>query len=385
MKKKILLSLSYLLTAVFASILTLTLYSHTVPRPGKLAELEQLILQRFIGQSDQTLMEDAAADAMVRSLGDRWSYYIPASQYEAYQEKVNNAYVGVGITIQRQDDPAGLLVVGVDSGGSAKEAGLLPKDLITAIEDQSTAEMTTEEARNLVRGREGTTVSMEIQRNGKLLAFTLERRQIQNQVASGEMLPGKIGLITISNFDSRCAEESIAAIQALVEEGAQALIFDVRNNPGGYANELVDILDHLLPEGELFRAVDYLGNEHVDKSDADHLDIPMAVLCNESSYSAAEFFAAALQEYEAGIVVGTQTCGKGYFQYTLPLSDGSAAALSVGKYFTPKGKSLIDTGIVPDIVVPVTQEIASEIYYKTLPREDDPQLTAAIKALADKK
>lgn len=382
MKKKLLLTLSYLLTAALASALTLAFFARsTTPRPGKLEELETLILERFIGEADQTIMEDAAADAMVASLGDRWSYYIPASKYATYRERVENAYVGVGITIQRQDEPAGLLVVQVQKNGSAWEAGMRPEDLIIAIEGQSTQDMSSDDAKNLVRGEAGTSVTMQIQRGEEILDLTMERRQIQTQVAAGEMLPGNIGLVTISNFDSRSAEESIAAVKELLSQGAAALIFDVRNNPGGYADELVKLLDYLLPEGELFRTVDYRGREQVDTSDADCLDIPMAVLCNENSYSAAEFFAAALQEYEAGTVVGVQTCGKGYFQYTLPLSDGSAVGLSVGKYFTPKGNSLIGTGILPDIEVPVEDEIAAKIYYGTLPHEDDPQLQAAIKAL----
>lgn len=382
MKKKLLLTLSYLLTAALASALTLAFFARsTTPRPGKLEELETLILERFIGEADQTIMEDAAADAMVASLGDRWSYYIPASKYATYRERVENAYVGVGITIQRQDEPVGLLVVQVQKNGSAWEAGMRPEDLIIAIDSQSTQNMSSDDAKNLVRGEAGTFVTMQIQRGEEILNLTMERRQIQTQVAAGEMLPGNIGLITISNFDSRCAEESIAAVKELSSQGAAALIFDVRNNPGGYADELVKLLDYLLPEGELFRTVDYRGREQVDTSDADCLDIPMAVLCNENSYSAAEFFAAALQEYEAGTVVGVQTCGKGYFQYTLPLSDGSAVGLSVGKYFTPKGNSLIGTGILPDIEVPVEDEIAAKIYYGTLPHEDDPQLQAAINAL----
>ena len=195
------------------------------------------------------------------------------------------------------------------------------------------------------------------------------------------MLTDKIGLVTIENFDERCAEESIAAIETLLKNGAEKLIFDVRNNPGGYASELVKLLDYLLPEGDLFRTVRYDGKEHVDTSDADCLELPMAVLVNTSSYSAAEFFAAALREYEAATVVGEQTVGKGYFQSTYQLSDGSAVALSIGKYFTPKGVSLAENGITPDVVVTVDEETAQGIYYGTLTPEEDPQIQAAIKAL----
>lgn len=215
--------------------------------------------------------------------------------------------------------------------------------------------------------------------------MTVERRAIKTVVASGRMLEGNVGLVTIENFDERCAEETIAVIDALMAEGAQALLFDVRNNPGGYKKELVKVLDYLLPEGPLFRSLDYLGVESVDNSDANHIALPMAVLVNGESYSAAEFFAAAIREYEAGFIAGSQTCGKGYFQITMKLNDGSAVGLSVGKYFTPKGVSLAEAGgLTPDIVVEVDEDTFSAIYAGTLEPQDDPQIQAALAALMEK-
>ena len=159
------------------------------------------------------------------------------------------------------------------------------------------------------------------------------------------------------------------------------LIIDVRNNPGGYAHELVDVLDYLLPEGPLFRTVDYAGKEEVENSDASCVPVPMAVLINGESYSAAEFLAAAMSEYGAAVTVGEQTCGKGYFQMTYQLPDGSAVGLSVGKYFTPNGVSLAGVGITPDVMVPVDEEIFAAIYADALEPEDDPQIQAAVEAL----
>ena len=195
------------------------------------------------------------------------------------------------------------------------------------------------------------------------------------------MLEGNIGLITIENFDSRCAEETIAAIEALRSQGATALIFDVRNNPGGYKSELVKVLDYLLPKGPLFRSEDYRGREEVDYSDESHLDMPMAVLVNLNSYSAAEFFAAALDEYDAAVMVGEKTYGKGYFQNTFRLSDGSAVNLSVGKYYTPNGNSLAGVGLSPEVEIIVDSETAAKISAGTLAPEDDPQIIAAVNAL----
>ena len=198
-----------------------------------------------------------------------------------------------------------------------------------------------------------------------------------------ELLESGDGYIKINNFDSHCARDTIAAIEELVGQGAKALIFDLRFNPGGYKHELVEVLDYLLPEGPLFRSVDYKGGEEVDYSEASYLDIPMAVLVNEDSYSAAEFFAAALQEYEAAVVVGAQTCGKANYQQTFRLSDGSAIAISTGHYQTPNGVTLAGVGVTPDIPVEVDQETYLAIYYETLDKAEDAQLQAAITALAE--
>ena len=379
MKDKLLRFLSYVVVAMLATAITLQMTVKT--GAGKLDRLENLIQERFIGDADGEAMEDAAAAAMVKATGDRWSYYIPASQYEAHKEQSENAYVGIGITIQQSEDASGFLVVTVDPQGPAQEADIMVNDLLIAVEDQDVRGMTASQVRELIRGEAGTKVSLTVMRQGEHQTLAVERRRIESPVATGEMLEGGIGLVKISNFDERCASESIAAIQKLQQEGAKKIIFDVRNNPGGYAEELVKLLDYLLPEGDLFRSVSYDGTEKVDTSDASYLDMPMAVLINGSSYSAAEFFAAALQEYQAATIVGEPTVGKGVYQTTISLGDGSAVALSTGKYFTPKGNSLTDVGVTPDVRVDVDEETEEKIYYGTLSYVEDPQIQAAIQVL----
>lgn len=379
MKDKLLRFLSYVVVAMLATAITLQMTMKT--DTGKLDRLENLIQERYIGEADGEAMEDAAAAAMVKATGDRWSYYIPASQYEAHKEQSENAYVGIGITIQQAEDGSGFLIVMVNQNGPAQEAGIQVNDLLIAVEDQDVREMTADQVRELIRGEAGTKVSLTVMRQGEHQTLAVERRRIESAVATGQMLTDGIGLVKISNFDERCASESIAAIQKLQQEGAKKIIFDVRNNPGGYAEELVKLLDYLLPEGDLFRSVSYDGTEKVDTSDADCLDMPMAVLINGSSYSAAEFFAAALQEYQAATIVGEPTVGKGVYQTTISLGDGSAVALSTGKYFTPKGNSLTDVGVIPDVRVDVDEETAEKIYYGTLSYADDLQIQAAIQVL----
>ena len=379
MKDKVLRFLSYVVVAMLATAITLQMTVKT--GTGKLDRLENLIQERYIGEADGEAMEDAAAAAMVKATGDRWSYYIPSSQYEAHKEQSENAYVGIGITIQQAEDGSGFLIVMVNQNGPAQEAGVQVNDLLIAVEDQDVREMTADQVRELIRGEAGTKVSLTVMRQGEHQTLAVERRRIESAVATGQMLADGIGLVKINNFDERCASESIAAIQKLQQEGAKKIIFDVRNNPGGYAEELVKLLDYLLPEGDLFRSVSYDGTEKVDTSDADCLDMPMAVLINGSSYSAAEFFAAALQEYQAATIVGEPTVGKGVYQTTISLGDGSAVALSTGKYFTPKGNSLTDVGVTPDVRVDVDEETAEKIYYGTLGYADDLQIQAAIQVL----
>lgn len=391
--KKVWKILSYVLVAALASVITLATVAMNAPGVktiiekgmlsgvSKLDQLEALIEEQFIGEVEKTAIEDAAASAMVQALGDRWSYYIPAEDYQAYTDQMANAYVGIGITIQVDDK--GLLVTQVNSNGPAFEAGILAGDLLVAVNGQSVRGMDVNAAASLVRGDEGTFVDITAERKGEEITFHVERRRMKVDVAKAQMLEHDIGLVTIFNFDSRCAEETIAAIESLLSQGAKYLIFDVRNNPGGYADELVKVLDHILPEGDLFRTVDYTGTERVDRSDAACLEgIPMAVLVNGNSYSAAEFFAAALREYDVAVVVGQPTVGKSYFQVTYQLKDGSAVGLSIGKYYTPKGVSLAEVGgLVPDLVVEVEGETFIAIQAGTLEPDRDPQIQAAVEAL----
>ena len=352
---------------------------------GKLDELMDLVEEKFIGESDRAAMEDAAAAAIVESLGDRWSYYIPASQMQDYNDTMSNSYVGIGITIQVREDEQGFDIAKVEKNGPAYEAGIQPGDILIGADGTNLAGKTTDEAATLVKGEEGTTVEITVKRDGKDLTFTVERRTIEVTVAEARMLSGNIGVVLINNFDARCASETIACIESLIGQGATSLIFDVRYNPGGYAHEMVELLDYLLPEGELFITEDYLGNRQVDSSDANCLDMPMVVLVNEDSYSAAEFFASALRDYEWATVVGGKTIGKGYFQQALMLSDGSAVNLSVGKYYTRSGISLAEQGgLTPDVPVEVDEEMYMNIYYGTVADADDPQLQAAVKVLTQK-
>ena len=390
--KKMSKFLSYVLVAALASMLTLVLYTPpaadptpAAPTQSKLDQLSALIQERFIGDVDVTQMEDAAASAMVEAIGDRWSHYISAEDYSSYLDQMKNSYVGIGITITVHEEGIGYNITQVTAGGPAEEAGLLAGDIVVGAAGVRFENVVDTSQSGVIRGDEGTTVDITVLRDGEEMTFTVERRVIKTVAAWGQMLPGNVGYVVIANFHSGSAEETIAAVEELIAQGAEALLFDVRNNPGGYKSELVDALDYLLPEGPLFRSLDYLGREEVDSSDPDYIDLPMAVLVNGESYSAAEFFAAAIREYDKGFIAGTQTCGKGYFQITTQLNDGSAVSLSMGKYFAPNGVSLAEVGgLTPDVVVEVDEETFNAIYAGTLDPAEDPQIQAALERLLEK-
>ncbi len=349
----------------------------------KMQSIERMLEHCFIGDYDAEVLEQAAADgaaaAMIKATGDRWSYYISASDMKSYEEQMNNSYVGIGVSIKAVD--SGMEIVSVVPDGPAAEAGILVGDICIEVEGEKTAPLGVAGTQALVQGEAGTYVAMRFLRGEKAYDVSMERRAIVSEVATLEMLEDGIALITIANFDYHSAEQALACIESAVEQDARALLFDVRFNGGGVKEEMVEILDVLLPKGDVFFSVDYRGVEEVDTSDAYCLELPMAVLVNGDSYSAAEFFAAALQEYGVAKVIGVQTTGKGNFQYTLDVGDGSAVSLSVGKYYTPKGLSLTDVGVTPDVVQDLSYEDYVSLYYRTLPHEEDEQLQAALTAL----
>lgn len=360
------------------------------PAAVKVEEIRRYLDLFFIDEYDEptvleaaeTAMGDAAAAAMVEATGDEWSYYVSAADYRKAYERNENAYVGIGVTIKNDEKGRGLIVRDIVSGGPADVGGVRLGDILIAVEGESVLEIGQDGTVDRVVGEAGTDVRLTFLRDGETLELTLTRESIVATVATLEMVDG-VGLITIKNFDRHAAEQTLAAIESAIEQDAVGLVFDVRNDPGGYSDEMVAILDRLLPEGILFQSRDYAGRKEEERSDGICVDLPMAVLVNRESYSAAEFFAAAMQEYGAAEIVGEQTYGKGNFQYEFPLSDGSAVWLSAGKYYTPNGNSLAGVGVEPDIPVELDTEQFYELYLGRLPQEEDPQIQAALEAVLE--
>ena len=332
-------------------------------------EIEKIIDDNYIGDADYNELYNAAAAAMVKSIGDKWSYFMNAEEYEAYKLSSSNEYSGIGVSV-KVNSSGEFEVFSVEESSPAANAGIAVGDIITAIDGVDVSDKTLEDVSLLIRSEVNKDFPMTLESGGDTKTVTVACEIIYKNPVSSRLLDGNIGYINISNFEAGSSENTKKAIEQLLQTGATSFIFDVRNNPGGLLTELVDLLDYILPEGDLFISVDKSGKETVQTSDKVSLKNKMIVLVNGNSYSAAEFFAAALQEYNWATVVGEQTTGKARSQITLELSDGSAVHISTHKYLTPNRVDLAEAGgVTPDIAVAQDDE------------KTDKQLETAINAL----
>ena len=347
-------------------------------RYSKLKTVAEIVEKYFVADYDEAEAIEYALMGYVDGLGDQWSAYYTADQTASIEEDEANTYVGIGVTYSTEPEHLYELTA-VTAGGPADQAGLLPGDKLVAVDGVELSTLAEgEDVADLVKGEAGTLVTITVTRNGQTLTFPCTRASIRVYSTTAKMLEGNLGYISISDFDSGVHEEFAAHLQDLKTQGAKGFIFDVRNNPGGYLSVMHDILDRLLPEGIVITTVDKAGNEMPLTSDYHWIEMPMVVLTNEYSVSAAEFFAAALQEYDVATVVGAPTSGKGYSQQTFMLEDGSSVHISTTRYYTPKGNSLAETGVTPDKIVEVPLEDVYSLASGKLEVADDKQLQSAI-------
>ncbi len=327
------------------------------------------IRTQFVGEYDEDAMADAALGAMVESLGDRWSYYLDPDSYAATLLTRDNTYAGIGVTVTYTEK--GLEISEITDGGPAQQAGLEVGETITAADGTDLTGENASQGTDLIRGEAGTDVVLTVvDAQGESRQVTVTRAILKTKTVTYEMLENDIGYIAVSNFYTGSAEAAEAAVDDLISQGAKSLIFDMRNNPGGYQTELTDLMDYLLPEGPILEKGNRNGPTSTVVSDADCVDVPMAVLVNGNTYSAAELFAAELQEKVGAYIVGSPTSGKGYSQQLFVLIGSRALNLSTRTYYTGSGVSLIGTGVTLDL------EIESE-------GDEDAPLAAAIDLLQE--
>ena len=395
MKKQISLrkALAVGVLAAFAcSLVTgLTVY-HMVHPSGQLGELYDALKevnaiaeQHFVGEYETEDLIDDTLTGYAEGLGDRWTSYMTPEYYESYQDSTADTTVGIGVTVsyqEREDGSHYLRVESIAHASPAEQAGFGYYDEICSVNGKTIDELGTyEDAVEAVRGDAGEAVTLGVRRyeTEEEEAITVTRAEYDQIHVTSRMLDNNIGYICIERFTDQTDEQFQKALDSVMEQGAEKLIFDLRNNPGGQLTALVHCLDPLLPEGDIISLKNKQGKESKYTSDGEEVNLPMAVIVNEDSYSAAEFFAAALQEYGKAEIVGEKTVGKGYSQQGFPLSNGGCLNLSTNCYYTPKGVSLIGKGVTPDQEVELSEE-KTERFYVLSDKEDD-QLQAAISVL----
>ena len=265
----------------------------------KFAQVKQVVDKNYIGDADDTAISDAASSAIISAIGDKWSYYMTAEEYKAYQMYSNNEYAGIGVTIQLDDKTKGFRITAVTSDSPAAKAGLKQGDIILSIDGEDVTGKTLSDVQSTIRAKLNKTLKLTIQDSaGKSQTVTLDCTVIYTDPVTYKLMDNGVGYVQIRNFETGGGSRAVQAVDKLLDLGAKSLVFDLRDNPGGLLSELITILDHLLPQGDLFVSVDGNGKETVTQSDSVCVKVPMAVIVNGNTYSAAEFFAAALQEYD---------------------------------------------------------------------------------------
>lgn len=319
----------------------------------------------------------SAANGMVASLNDPYSAYFTDEEYQRYLSSINGAYDGIGVLIgQPTEDGAEILDVYEDT--SASEAGLLAGDFIVAVDGTGVSGLTLEEISTLIARGNGEAVKLTIKRGEESFDVDVVSGTVNIKRVEHFLYNHHTGYIRISMFSGNCAEEFREAIKDLTERRMTCLVIDLRNNPGGLLNDVVSIADTLLGECTIVTVRSNGGEEEVYTSNKKGVSVPVAIIVNENSASASEILAAAVQDNEAGIIVGMPTFGKGIVQTTRRLeSNGAWLKLTTSAYYTPSGKSINGTGVTPDMEVDLPEEMKSTPIDK-LDQEQDAQLWAAL-------
>lgn len=349
---------------------------------NKLTELKKKVDDYYLNDIDDISFTDGIYKGFISSLGDPYSTYYTADEYKALLESSSGVYYGIGASVN-QDVKTGIItIVKPFKDGPAYKAGLLPGDIIARVDGEEVTGLDLFEVVSRIKGPEGTSVNITVIRDGESLDFKITRGKVENPTVEYQMLDNKIGYIIISEFDDVTVSQFKKAVNDLEAKGMKSLIVDVRNNPGGLLDSVVNVLDRLLPPGLVVYTRDKYNNCETEMAkDYDKINVPMAVLINGNSASASEIFAGTLQDYKVATIIGTTSFGKGIVQKVIPLSDGTAVKLTVSKYYTPKGRNIHGTGIKPDIEVELDKEWQNQL---NVPIEKDNQLQEAIKLLTQK-
>ena len=349
----------------------------------KLDYVDALYRNYYVGDIDEEQLSDYLIRGYIAGVGDKYASYMTADEFTEYMQESSGEMVGIGVHIIYNGDWGALEVISVMRDSPALEAGIEPGDLIYMVGDEYVSELGYYPAVAKMQGEKGTVAQFTVRRGENYeesIPFSIIRDTVTDTTVESHMYNGDTGIIRITQFAENTGENVKVAITDLVSKGAKKLIFDVRYTPGGALNGIVDTLDYILPEGPIIRIVDKEGNEDVIESDKTWLDMPMAVLVNGSTASAAELFTSALQDYDMATIIGTQTYGKGTMQTVVSLPDGSGISISYRMYNPPYSDNYEGIGITPDIVLELDEELQEKNFYKITDDEDN-QLQMAVRVL----
>lgn len=344
---------------------------------NKLSVIQSIIDSSFLFDYDEEELVENIYAGYLEGLGDPYTCYYTAEEYNDMMESSEGTYYGIGVMISQEVDTGRVYIIRVFSGSPSEEAGIKAGDVIETVAGEEVTGMDLNEVVSLIKGAEGTTVQVKVYREngGRELTLDVERRQVDVDTVYHRMLDNKIGYLELTEFDAVSTEQFRNALEDLKAQGMESLILDLRNNPGGRLDVAVDIADELIDTGVVVSIADKNGNSQSYEADNEgSLGIPLAVLVNGDSASASEVLSGCIRDYGVGTLVGTQTFGKGIVQNIIPLTDGTAMKVTTAHYYTPNGEDIHGEGIAPDVIVEEDTET----------KDVDEQLEAAIEVLTKK-
>jgi len=350
----------------------------------KIKVLKSLIDEQYLGEVDVNQLTESMYAGLINGLDDPFSRYFTEAEYQSMMETTEGSYKGIGVVMQQDSDTGLITVVRCYEGAPGAAAGILPGDVIYKVDGEEVGDMELSDVAAAIRSPDTKTVTLELIRDGEADYIEVEvtKEAVEIPAVSYEMLEEQVGYIAIYEFTAVTPKQFEEALSDLKAQGMEKLVVDLRDNPGGLLTSVCEVLNNILAEELIVYTEDKNGNrEEVFSEGEARLDIPLAVLVNGNSASASEIFAGAVQDYEIGTLVGTTTYGKGVVQKITQLSDGSAVKLTVSEYFTPKGRSIHETGITPDVEIELDETLKTEL---TISKEEDNQLQKALEILKEK-
>ena len=329
---------------------------------GKLNALNSVLSNKFyFDQADEEKSADSIYKAYLSSYDDKYTVYYTADEYKKLMESTSGKFYGVG-ALCSINESGGVMVLDAFEDGPAYKAGVRDGDVVIKVDDTDITGMDLSSAVALIKGDKGTQVNLTIVRDDKTFVFSIIRDEIITKTVDYKMMENSIGYIQISQFDEVTTEQFKEALTDLNNQGLKGLIVDIRSNPGGLLNVVVDIVDEIIPKGLIVYTDDVNGNRKEYNGSSDNeITVPMAVLVDGNSASAAEIFAGAVQDYGKGKIIGTQTFGKGIVQTIQPLTDGSAIKYTIAQYYTPKGQVIQGNGVTPNMVVELPKDATEDL------------------------